>query len=145
MKEYTLGFCTTPTGHVLLALKDGKGPDGDGWNGVGGKLEPGEAPEQGMAREWMEETGLPPVHWSPHGTFGTWGYRVYVFSAVMPHTHRTFDLGGDIVTEWAPIADVLGRKLGTRRMVSWGAVALAMALEKPSPHDGSGHHLHLRF
>ena len=38
------------------------------WNGLGGKLEPGETPEQCVIREVAEESGLPtddPVRFGP--------------------------------------------------------------------------------
>lgn len=34
-------------------------------NGVGGKIEPGESPEQAMVREFEEETGRPTSGWLP--------------------------------------------------------------------------------
>jgi mutator protein MutT len=33
------------------------------WNGVGGKLEPGETMEQSLVRESQEEVGLTPLEW----------------------------------------------------------------------------------
>ncbi len=133
MKEYTLGFCTSPNNRVLLAYKDGKGPDGTGWNGIGGKLEEGETPLGCMAREWAEESALPPVDWEPRGfvDFGPHA-RVHLFTAVAPFA-ATAPTGtyqwGDVPTAWVRIADCLGNPLGARRLVSWAAVMLAMSLE----------------
>jgi len=39
----------------------------DKWIGVGGKLEPGEAPEDGLLREVREETGLTLTSWRYRG------------------------------------------------------------------------------
>jgi len=43
----------------LLLLLKSQGRFGEGkWNGSGGKLQPGENPEEGIIREVLEETGL---------------------------------------------------------------------------------------
>ena len=75
-------------GRVLLQKKT-KGRFGEGkWNGPGGKLKPGEAPEECAKREVMEETGLTVSDVQLHGAlkhyFGdvdepTW--VVYQFAA----------------------------------------------------------------
>lgn len=46
--------------NVLLILKDGKtvSQHKGKWNGIGGKIEVGESPEEAMSRECLEETGL---------------------------------------------------------------------------------------
>jgi len=61
MKEITttLAFLLRP-GEIMLAMK--KRGHGEGnWNGVGGKIEPGETIEQAMVRECQEETGVTPT------------------------------------------------------------------------------------
>lgn len=48
-------------GERTLMLHRNKRPDDQHlgkWNGLGGKLEPGESPEEGMRREVLEESGL---------------------------------------------------------------------------------------
>ena len=51
---------------LLLAMK--KRGFGEGkWNGVGGKLEPGETVEQALVRECFEEIGVTPKSWQPVG------------------------------------------------------------------------------
>lgn len=52
-------LCEIIKGGKLLLQKKPEGLFGEGrWNGVGGKLQPNEAPEDGVAREVSEETGL---------------------------------------------------------------------------------------
>ena len=59
MREATLGYLVKQD-KVLLAMK--KRGFGQGkWNGVGGKLESGETPEDTMRREANEEVGIKPI------------------------------------------------------------------------------------
>jgi len=74
---------------VLLALK--KRGHGEGkWNGVGGKIEPGETIEQAMVRECREEIGVRPMNWRPVAELdfvqdadreASWHMYAYVFIA----------------------------------------------------------------
>jgi 8-oxo-dGTP pyrophosphatase MutT (NUDIX family) len=59
---------------VLLAMKKrgfGKGK----WNGVGGKVEPGESIEQSMVREAQEEIGVKPLKWEKVAFHDLTNYR----------------------------------------------------------------------
>lgn len=51
---------------ILLASKK-RGFGIDKYNGVGGKLEPGETIEQGMIRETQEEIGITPINYTLRG------------------------------------------------------------------------------
>lgn len=79
-RQYVLGFAHSIHGEVVLLIEKNR-PD---WmkgklNGIGGKIEPGETPEDAMYREFREETGLEVGEWIRAGElFGPWG-KVYVF------------------------------------------------------------------
>ncbi|MDE1856937.1 MAG: 8-oxo-dGTP diphosphatase [Candidatus Micrarchaeota archaeon] len=51
----------------MLLKKNVRGISKGKWNGAGGKIEPGETPEQGAVREVFEETGLRVTNLFDHG------------------------------------------------------------------------------
>lgn len=59
MKDMTLVFFEEDD-NLLLAMKK-RGFGADRWNGVGGKLEPGETLDQALVRESQEEIGVTPI------------------------------------------------------------------------------------
>ena len=75
-------------GQILLQRK-AAGRFGEGkWNGAGGKLEPGEAPADGVIREVLEETGLRIREPRRHGVLDHFfgdrsapAWSVHIFSA----------------------------------------------------------------
>lgn len=52
------GILTDPEGRVLIARRPEQAHQGGRWEFPGGKLLPGESPEQGLARELYEELGI---------------------------------------------------------------------------------------
>lgn len=54
--RFTICFCVR--GERVLLLHRQKPPHQFMWNGIGGKIEPGESPRGGVRREVFEETGI---------------------------------------------------------------------------------------
>lgn len=81
-------ICHIIRGRKLLLKKATRGISVGKWNGPGGKIEPGETPEQNVVREVKEETGLDISDPFYHGTIEFYmkggvrlDIRVHVFSA----------------------------------------------------------------
>ncbi|HSH17773.1 MAG TPA: 8-oxo-dGTP diphosphatase [Candidatus Saccharimonadales bacterium] len=70
--------------NILLAMKK-RGFGSGRWNGIGGKIEPGETVEQALVRETQEEIGVTPLQYLPAGYHefkfpdGTADMHVHVF------------------------------------------------------------------
>ncbi len=58
----------------LLLKRSTRGISKSKWNGVGGKLDPGETPEQNALRETIEETGLTVSNLLYHGVINFHNY-----------------------------------------------------------------------
>jgi 8-oxo-dGTP diphosphatase len=86
MQTYVVGFAfSQDTDHVLLVRKLRPKWQQGSLNGVGGKIENGEAPMEAMHRECMEETGLC-LEWQHRGVMsGTNGdgkpFECHIFYA----------------------------------------------------------------
>lgn len=81
---YVVGFCFTEDHEWVVLIKKIKPEWQAGrYNGVGGKVEPGETPHQAMSREFAEETGvgLPPEEWEHTGTMVDVNWTLYIFRA----------------------------------------------------------------
>lgn len=85
MKTYVLGFAfNLQSTEVLLIHKARPTAQAGLWNGIGGKIEDGEAPLDAMVREFAEETGLlwPKGCWDPAGTYGDGSYfEIHLFAS----------------------------------------------------------------
>jgi 8-oxo-dGTP diphosphatase len=75
-------------GHTLMVHRNKKADDihAGKWNGLGGKFEPGETPEECVIREVREESGLETVEPRLHGLVMFPGFKgndwyVFVFTA----------------------------------------------------------------
>lgn len=81
MKNYVVGFMFDPQGKNVVLIKKEK-PEWQGFfNGVGGKIEEGEASEAAMSREFYEETGVSTFHseWTKYANMSgpDWSVDVY--------------------------------------------------------------------
>lgn len=58
MKTYHVVAAIIKQGHKIFATQRGYGDHKDGWEFPGGKIEPGETPEQALVREIQEELDM---------------------------------------------------------------------------------------
>ena len=115
MRNTTLGYLEKDECYLMLhRVKKEKDINKDKWIGIGGGMEKGETPEEGMRREALEETGL---------TLGKMDYRGIVtfwctdewgenpFGEYM-HLFICRDFSGEMrdcdegTLDWVPVADV---------------------------------------
>ena len=91
MKEYVLGFLFSPDKKEVLLLKKEKPAwQKDMWNGVGGKVEEGEASIQAMAREFEEEAGVQIDTWIAFAEMSGTGWHIDCFHAVSENIWKAF-------------------------------------------------------
>lgn len=74
MINYVLGFLFDREGELVWLIKKSRGPANliGKYNGIGGKVESGETPEEAMHREGKEEAGVDAL-WVRYGSMGSAG------------------------------------------------------------------------
>lgn len=108
MLKYTLGIIVH--GDKVLLLNRNSAAWMGAWNGVGGKLEPGERPSEGMCREIKEETGLN-IHSVIYKGVVTWWVDrsyvqgMYLYKAALPPEQEL-----QLVTPLATVEGILDWK-----------------------------------
>ena len=116
----TLGYVFSPDRQNILMIRRDARPDDihyGYYNGLGGKLEPGEDVVAGMRREIREEAGLECIEVDLAGTvswpgFGRNGENWFGFLFRIPAWTGTPSAGNDEGSlHWIPIADVLAGRL----------------------------------
>ncbi len=104
--EFTLGFVFNSTlSQVLLIHKHRPAWQAGRVNGVGGKLEPGETPLEGIRREVREESALdiPAGDWLPVAEMRADGWRVHVFAARYSGDPAAARSQTDEPVRWVPV------------------------------------------
>ena len=95
--QYVNGFLFSPDySQVVLIEKQKPEWQAGKLNGVGGKIEPGEAPEQAMRREFFEETGLDVPAWQLFCKLNWRGGCVHFFRAI-GDVNRTYTVEKEII------------------------------------------------
>lgn len=80
-REYVAGFLFNESGEqVILVRKNRPQWQAGFYNGVGGKIEPGELPAAAMMREGIEEIGVNP-EWSPYARVSYHEHVLHFFAA----------------------------------------------------------------
>jgi 8-oxo-dGTP diphosphatase len=125
MYKYTV--CFIRRGSEILLLNRVKAPTMGLWNGVGGKLEPNETPEESVQREIYEETGLDLENVEAKGVV-TWLIDnertggMYTFTSEVPDdfeyiTPRKVDEG---ILDWKELSWILDKEnFGTAQHVPY--------------------------
>lgn len=79
--EYVNGFLYDDRGRVVLIEKQRPPWQAGRLNGVGGKIEPGEHPDQAMRREFREEAGLDLEDWALFIRLVSRGSMIHIYRA----------------------------------------------------------------
>jgi len=111
MYIYTLGF--VKRGDEILLLNRNKKPWKGAWNGIGGKIQPGETPLEGMIREMIEETGIAEaairicdkgiLTWSNFDALGL-GLYLFLIEVDPDYVYETPIKTREGILDWKPIA-----------------------------------------
>ncbi|WP_081707776.1 NUDIX hydrolase [Bacillus massiliigorillae] len=148
MFKYTVCF-VKKNNHILMLNRE-KTPIMGVWNGVGGKIEQGESPDEGALREVFEETGIQVEHFFSKGIV-TWDTSngekdgIYVYLYEIEH-----DVLGDTpvktregILDWKAIDWILHpHNLGIAEMV---AQYLPVLMEKEGVHSFKYHDGHILY
>jgi 8-oxo-dGTP diphosphatase len=85
MTNYVAGFCFNADMSKVALIEKQKPEWQKGFfNGIGGKVEPGELPYQAMKREFFEEAGIMVDRWRHLAKIGDDNYTVVFFYGVIP-------------------------------------------------------------
>lgn len=141
--KYVLGFLFNPDLNSVVLIRKAKPQWQAGkFNGVGGKIEEGETPEQAMRREFLEETGLDIGTWEYKGDMVSEGWDVAVYagwSYQQPHARTTTVEEVIILPLWAlaTAQDVIGN-------LRW-LIPLVLDKGNPGAPDGGPQHFHIQY
>jgi 8-oxo-dGTP diphosphatase len=120
--EWVAGFLFTPdrSGVALIEKKKPEWQAGK-LNGIGGKIEEGETPEQAMVREFREEAGVEITDWRIFARLHWSGGIVYFFSSIgkpaLGTYHGTIRSMTDELVSWYSVHDLLNTDINPEAMV----------------------------
>lgn len=124
MYKYTV--CFVKNENNILMLNREKSPIMGVWNGVGGKIEKGETPDEGALREVFEETGIRVERYFSKGTV-SWetstgeldGIYVYLYEVTNHLKLETPNKTREGILDWKSIDWILNpNNLGIAEKVS---------------------------
>lgn len=113
---FTLGYILSPDRQSVLMIERFTGPDRASigrFNGLGGKLEPGEDIATGMRREILEEAGIDVAEMSLRGTVSWPGAaadnsgRLGFIFLITEWTRQPLTENEEGILHWKPLASVL--------------------------------------
>jgi 8-oxo-dGTP diphosphatase len=115
--EYVNGFMFNESTRSVLFIQKNRPDFQKGkWNGIGGKVEPGEQPIDAMVREFREETGVQsaPEDWTSCIHLEQPAYRVHFYRCFVDSFPAYRTVTDEVVRVWT-IDDVYGAG-------NWGAI-----------------------
>ncbi|AXN40765.1 DNA mismatch repair protein MutT [Peribacillus butanolivorans] len=139
MRSFKYTVCFIKQGSKLLMLNREKAPIMGVWNGVGGKIERGESPEEAALREVEEETGIHLEDFFSQGTI-TWetsegvidGLHVFLGELDSSHVYETPKKMREGILDWKSIDWILdSQNLGIPEKIPH---YLPVLLEKEGVH-----------
>lgn len=131
--SYVVGFMFNPAENAVLLLRKNR----PSWqvgklNGIGGRIETDETPEQAMRRECIEEVGLDVDSWKHYCTLrDERGWEIHFLSAVGPI------MNASVMTDELPeVASVLALPFDVIPNLKWLIpMALSMRFERVAYFD----------
>lgn len=111
MRETTLCYIKKD-GCYLMLHRTKKKNDGsfEKWLGVGGKIEPGETPDECILRETKEETGLTLTNYSYRGKVNfysdQWEDEIMYLYTATEYTGEMIDCNEGTL-EWVPLSEIM--------------------------------------
>ncbi len=109
--QMVVGLCFDLSRNMVAMVHKLSGPACviGNWNGVGGKVDPGETPIQAMAREFREETGvdLPESEWSQFAELNATNYDLFFFQAASTEVFQCRTMEKEPIKVWLA-RDLLG-------------------------------------
>lgn len=116
-KKYVLGFAFAEDGkEVLLIRKNRPEWQAGKFNGIGGKVEEGETPEQAMYREFHEEAGIKNSNWEFRFEYIFPNAIIYVYTLFSDGTFWDANTMTDETVHRAMVDDIL--KMEPEKLIS---------------------------